>query len=281
MTLFTAQGHLSDEALLLHNEREITQPSRNQADSHLRGCASCQRRAAGLRLQEEALARTDAQVSPVPAHARGLLAARLAVEASEAPQSAWRRNFALRSTPGLLLRFTAVAALLACAFVFRRMEWPLQDRMAAYEETGPEPNPMLTPGSVDPVALTELCSRDDENLDPTVSEEKTLAVFRAYGMDQRKARSYQVDYLINPQLGGNAQIRNLWPEPYHATVWNAQTKDALETRLHMMVCNGQIDLATAQQQISTDWIAAYKRYFHSSRPVKTVAKMEAVSAYPR
>jgi len=38
-------------------------------------------------------------------------------------------------------------------------------------------------------------------------------------------------------------------------------KDALEDRLHTMVCSGQLDLATAQRELSRDWVAAYKKYF--------------------
>jgi hypothetical protein len=34
-----------------------------------------------------------------------------------------------------------------------------------------------------------------------------------------------------------------------------------------MVCAGEVDLATAQRDIATDWIAAYKKYFHTDRPL--------------
>ena len=30
---------------------------------------------------------------------------------------------------------------------------------------------------------------------------------------------------------------------------------------------GKLDLATAQRDIATDWIAAYKNYFHTDRPL--------------
>jgi len=33
-------------------------------------------------------------------------------------------------------------------------------------------------------------------------------------------------------------------------------KDRLEQRLHQLVCAGQLDLATAQHDIATDWIGA-------------------------
>lgn len=61
------------------------------------------------------------------------------------------------------------------------------------------------------------------------------------------------------ELGGSNSLRNLWPESYHTT-WNARVKDRLEDKLHKLVCAGQLDLATAQRAIATDWISAYKTY---------------------
>jgi hypothetical protein len=62
-------------------------------------------------------------------------------------------------------------------------------------------------------------------------------------------------------------IHNLWPEPYSSSPWNAHVKDALEEHLHQMVCAGKLDLSTAQRDIATDWIAAYKKYFHTDKPL--------------
>jgi hypothetical protein len=45
-------------------------------------------------------------------------------------------------------------------------------------------------------------------------------------------------------------------------------KDELEDRLRDLVCGGQLDLAEAQRDISRDWIAAYKKYFRTDRPVR-------------
>ena len=44
-------------------------------------------------------------------------------------------------------------------------------------------------------------------------------------------------------------------------------KDALEDRLREMVCDGSLDLAEAQQEIATNWISAYKKYFHTDEPL--------------
>ena len=56
--------------------------------------------------------------------------------------------------------------------------------------------------------------------------------------------------------------------PNSSAVWNARVKDALEDRLHDLVCDGRLDLATAQRDISSDWIAAYKKYFETDEPLQ-------------
>ena len=76
-----------------------------------------------------------------------------------------------------------------------------------------------------------------------------------------------MDHLISLELGGSNSIRNLWPESRRTQPWNAWVKDALENKLHRMVCTGQLDLKVAQHDIATNWIAAYKKYFHTDLPV--------------
>ncbi len=92
-------------------------------------------------------------------------------------------------------------------------------------------------------------------------------VFDEYGIPGADPRAYEVDYLVTPALGGADDIRNLWPHSYSSTVWNAHVKDALEDRLRDMVCAGTLDLSAAQQEIATNWIAAYKKYFHTDEPL--------------
>lgn len=100
-----------------------------------------------------------------------------------------------------------------------------------------------------------------------VPTELRQAIFHEYGILNPHAADYEVDFLIAPGLGGAEDIHNLWPEPYASTIWNAHVKDALEERLHEMVCAGTLDLSTAQSDIANDWIAAYKKYFHADRPL--------------
>jgi hypothetical protein len=68
-------------------------------------------------------------------------------------------------------------------------------------------------------------------------------------------------------LGGSASIRNLWPQPYFGRAWNAHVKDALEDRLHTLVCSGDLDLSTAQREIATNWVDAYKKYVQPNNPM--------------
>ena len=75
---------------------------------------------------------------------------------------------------------------------------------------------------------------------------------------------YEEDHLISLELGGHpTSPDNLWPEPWFGT-WNAKVKDALEDRLHAMVCSGDISLRDAQKAIATDWVGAYRKYVERS-----------------
>ena len=99
------------------------------------------------------------------------------------------------------------------------------------------PRRQLTPGAVRSVAKSDVCAGSFQQafVVPVALQRR---VFEEYGIRNARPDAYEVDYLITPELGGAADIRNLWPEPYSATVWNAHVKDALEDRLHRMVCDG-------------------------------------------
>ena len=47
-------------------------------------------------------------------------------------------------------------------------------------------------------------------------------------------------------------------------------KDALERKLHKLVCAGQLDLKTAQSDIASNWIEAYQKYVAKSPPAPRV-----------
>lgn len=134
--------------------------------------------------------------------------------------------------------------------------------MAFAAELPQAPDPKLTPGVVDPSATLDKICVPGYTSQPgvrNVSEATKKQVFAEYGVDP-KADQFEVDHLISLELGGSNDIRNLWPQAYNTHPWNAHVKDKLENHLHKLVCDKTITLAQAQKEISTDWIAAYKKY---------------------
>lgn len=138
------------------------------------------------------------------------------------------------------------------------------------------PNPRITPGAVDP-SVTEanihqtICARGySKSVRPAQPYTKRLkrAGIRRYGYSNVRLRDYEEDHLISIGLGGSPTApQNLWPEPHHVIGgWGSYAKDDLEARLHALVCHGQVPLAQAQQDIASDWIAAYKRYVAPNPP---------------
>ena len=128
------------------------------------------------------------------------------------------------------------------------------------------PDSRLTPGAAVLTTRLVVCAQSNTK-NKSVPVALQRKVFEEYGIAGAEPRAYEVDYLVTPALGGADDIRNLWPHSYSATVWNAQVKDALEDRLREMVCEGSLDLTEAQKAIAVNWIAAYKKCFHTDQPL--------------
>lgn len=129
------------------------------------------------------------------------------------------------------------------------------------------PNAKLTPGVVNP-ALTKAVICDTNWSTKSVRDVPARLKQRVYAAYHRRDHAgycrgkegCELDHLISLELGGANAFRNLWPQSYSTKTWNAHVKDKLENRLHELVCAGKISLSVAQHSISTDWIAAYKKY---------------------
>ena len=123
------------------------------------------------------------------------------------------------------------------------------------------PDAGKTPGDTLDVTKEDICvsgySSKVRNVPQAVKEQ----AYSDYGITHRNPGQYEIDHLISLELGGSNSIHNLWPQSYVTKPWNAHVKDALENRLHQEVCSGQTDLKQAQREISSDWIAAYKKRF--------------------
>jgi hypothetical protein len=251
--------HLSDEDLLLWADGEHSPARAADVRRHLETCWKCRARSAEL---ERAIAdfvdlyQLGPEASLPPAEGpRALLKARLAERAAG-------------STPARRIIPLRAAAVFAAVLLFAAAAVRLAHHANTGSEMGAIPNVNLTPGATYPISIHDACSGNLSTNDPAVPDPLKREVLKEYGLNNLPATNYEIDYLVNPQLGGAASIRNLWPQPSLNTVWNARVKDALEDRLHAMVCSGQLDLPTAQREISQDWVAAYKKYFRTKTPLE-------------
>jgi hypothetical protein len=265
--------HLTDQELLLAADGELSARRIAQVQTHLAACWGCRARMAGIEETIADFARAhrqtlDPQLPPI-AGPRALLKAQLAELASKREASSWRRlfQFTPASRAAAVICAGVVTAALAGGLLLQHSTTGRRIAMVAPLERAAVPDRSLTPGATRRVTVGDVCSMPHEEVIGEVSASLREEVLQEYGIANARAADYEIDYLIAPGLGGAEDIHNLWPEPYTSRTWNAHVKDALEEHLHTMVCEGKLDLFTAQRDIATDWVAAYKNYFHTDKPL--------------
>jgi hypothetical protein len=123
------------------------------------------------------------------------------------------------------------------------------------------PNARLTPGETFAgVTVGQICTSGYSGGVRHVDHQQYVDVYAAYGVPYPEpSGTYELDHLIPLELGGDNADANLWPEPA-SPVPGFHQKDGLENRMHDLVCSGQLALGQAQQEIASDWYAAYRRY---------------------
>lgn len=258
--------HLADAELLSALDGETSPAAAARVEAHLKACWTCRARSQELDRAITGFVRSyrqemDPRLSSA-AGPRALLKAQMADIEARSDRSwliamPWKRDLGL----GLLAAVVSVIFFLALA------QWTTPSRRDDQARDIPvsAPNARLTPGAAIAVSRAQVCGQvREKNRDVPAALQR--AVFEEYGISDANPRAYEVDYLITPALGGSEDLRNLWPHSHAGTVWNSEVKDALEDRLQELVCEGQLDPMVAQQEIARDWIAAYKKYFHTDRP---------------
>lgn len=244
------ERHISDAELLQLVDGELPPQRIAPVDLHVAGCLKCQLRQndllAGLACFADARAASfNAQVS----------------SGDEALERLKDRMATLPALPSSRSNWTWPSLALAAAVALAGFWW-----LADNQERPAKPNARLTPGATLAMSREELCAVPDADESRLVPAALAGQVFNNYGI-RPTPRRYEVDYLIAPALGGATDVRNLWPQPYQEGTWNAGVKDALENQLRRLVCAGAVDLPTAQQEIASDWIAAYRKYFRTDLPL--------------
>jgi hypothetical protein len=257
------QAHLLDEELLLFSDQELPTRQAARVREHVAQCEPCRRRL--TELENASACFVDLHEQEIHAqsfdslNSRNLLKARLSGSRSQ------RATFWNVMTHQLAAACLALLLVVGGIWSVRHIVRARSSFEAMKAEAISLPRRTLTPGSARSVQIADLCSSQDLDNDPPVSPSLEQAVFQEYGVPPSSKKDYALDYLITPALGGVDNIQNLWPQPYSST-WNSRVKDQLEDHLHELVCQGKVQLATAQSDMASNWIAAYKRYFNTDRP---------------
>ncbi len=275
-------AHLSDEELLLFADGELSSRRASQVKGHLNECWDCRAR---LRQMEATITDflrvhhrlLDPQLPP-RAGPRALLRARL-LAAENIRGSRWFPQFR-HAFAGKWSYAAAALVVVVLGLTFAYHSKKQSPESAPFRVAGRVvPDPRLTPGAVRPVTMNDVCEAhysDDAGRLPATVKQAVLSEYGITGVQSEEGKEYELDYLISPQLGGSDDIRNLWPEPQSSTQWNVETKDALEDRLHQLVCQGKLDISIAQRDLAADWVSAYKRYFHTEQPMKPIKPIKPI-----
>lgn len=265
-------SHLSDEDVLRFLDGELAAAPRAAAQKHLEACWECRARSTEMQnaITDFVHLRRDScteQLPPIEGP-RALLRAQM-----------HQLSFDGRKQPRILTLVPSIAAAALALLALAVLPLLLQHGWRAFS-TAPAlqgnviddvvPRHNLTPGEIVSASLPDVCAADfPTETTITVPASLQRRVFARYGLTHPSPQNFQVDFLITPDLGGAMTMRNLWPEPYGAIKWNAHVKDRLEMKLKTMVCSGTLDLATAQRDLATNWIAAYKKYLGNTTPLAT------------
>ena len=262
--MLRSPSHLSDGELLLAMDRELTDPRLAVLRTHVAACEDCRSRSASLAVTIAELTSARVQDDLPPADA-----ARIRLRAALATSRAGRGEESVR-THFRHVRWLGVAAALAASIVIasKAPSPPSPFGVGAYSDGAlMRPRSELTPGAVRTTNASDICGPRAAHVTPAIAGAVQEKVFAAYGARIGRSSDYELDHLITPELGGTSDARNLWPQPFFTTEWNAYVKDELERHLHTLVCEGTLAVKVAQREMATDWITAYKRRFATDHPL--------------
>ena len=123
----------------------------------------------------------------------------------------------------------------------------------------------------EPITLEMICTPGYTKCVRAVAPPVRASAFHNYGL-QRNRTGYcegqegcELDHLISLEIGGSNSVKNLWPQSFDTSPWNAHVKDQLENFFHAEVCAGRMPLEQAQREIASNWIEAYRKYLGEPR----------------
>jgi hypothetical protein len=250
--------HLTDHEILMGLDGELSESRQALVARHLAECDACSAKRMAIASTASAISidyRSSNTAPPVD-----LSKARLGAALARAAHEPQRPRFVFASA----IAVAAVAVLAVGATTFFNGAIAAGSLLPGHKLALPVAS--ITPGATWDVDVEELCS-GAARMRP-ITAAMRAEVLNAYGVQDLPSDQYELDYLITPELGGATDARNLWPQRYESPVWNARVKDELERLLPRLVCGRKLDLATAQREMASNWIAAYKKYFNTEVPLE-------------
>ena len=142
------------------------------------------------------------------------------------------------------------------------------------------PNLALTPGATLPVTREQVLTHGYSATVRHTPESLKAAVIAEYGFDPKHHPPGEVDHLIPLSWGGADEKADLWFElqDVPGSPWGFRQKDALEVEVLRELRAGTLDLKQSQDAIRSDWVAFYKRVFHTDQPLPAHARPLAEKA---
>ena len=128
---------------------------------------------------------------------------------------------------------------------------------------GPLPDRACSPGAIysDATPLV-ICLPGYASRMSTPSTKEKAAIYGEYGIPgTHYGRPYEIDHIVPVALGGSHDPANLFPEAGSNPSPGFLIKDALEKRLHELVCTGKRKLGKTQRAIARDWVSLYREVY--------------------
>jgi hypothetical protein len=153
-----------------------------------------------------------------------------------------------KSRPRKVLRITQVPAVLGLLLI-----------VAASACDRSVQNAQVTQGTIaQTICLAGYMKAVRPPPDFTNSVKQTL--LKRAGYPESEVYKYRLDYIVPVVLGGHPRKLDNFELIRRDGANNTKRKNGIEAKLQCLVCAGEVSLADAQREASTDWQAAYQRY---------------------
>src|SRR5262245_57259276 len=213
--MLNSRTHPADSTLILAIDHELSRVRRVALDEHLTACQECRSRFEAFQDAARNAARVCRDCDAGDPAAMKALRRRLEKRMMEA-EGHWNRSvlFRCRKAAGRVPRVARMGiTVVLLVFVVKLLEPAVHLAAPPIAQHTSLPINHFTPGATSNVSVSDLCA-GTLPAQPHLPIAVRQAVLANYQMEQVASSEYELDLLITPELGGVADVRNIWPERY-------------------------------------------------------------------